>query len=53
MTTVSQETIDTLLAAFRLGDHSAADTLWDLQEFMTPEQCAKTEAEVHKIIGDE
>jgi len=53
MPSVSQETIDTLLAAFRKGDHTAADTLWDLQEYMTPEQCADTEAKVHEIIGDE
>jgi hypothetical protein len=51
--TVSQKTIDALLEAFRLGDHSAADTLWDLQEYMTPEQCAETQVKVHEIIGDD
>ena len=47
---VSQSLIDTMLEAFRNGDNNAADMLWDLQEFMTPEQCATTKAKVQAII---
>lgn len=50
---VAQELIDSLIEAFRNGDSSAADTLWDLAEHMTVEQRADTETKVHKIIDDE
>jgi hypothetical protein len=53
MPTIAQSLIDQLLEAFRNGDSTAADTLWDMQEYMTPEQCADTQAKVHEIIGDD
>jgi hypothetical protein len=53
MATVPQEQIDGLLKAFRAGDQTAADTLWDLQEFMTPEQRADTETKVHAISDEQ
>ena len=49
---VPQELIDKLLEAFRNGDATAADTLWDLSEHMTPEQRADTEARVHEISDE-
>jgi hypothetical protein len=52
MGTVSQELIDRLLAELKAGDYSAADTLWDLAEHMTPEQRADTETRVHQIVDD-
>ena len=52
MGTVSQELIDKLLEALKGGDYSAADTLWDLAEHMTPEQRADTETRVHQIVDD-
>jgi len=50
---VSQEIIDQLLKALKAGDYSAADTLWDLAEHMTPEQRADTETRVHQIVDDD
>ena len=52
MGTVSQEQIDYLLKALKSGDYSAADMLWDLAEYMTPEQRADTETKVHQIVDD-
>lgn len=52
MKTVSQELIDGLLKAFENGDPTAADTLWDLAQYMTPEQRAETEARVHAISDE-
>lgn len=49
---VSQKLIDALLKAFKEGDVSAADTLWDLAEYMTDKQCAETEAKVHEIEAE-
>jgi len=50
---VSQAEIDNLLEILKGGDLSAADTLWDLAEYMTPEQRADTETKVHKIVDDD
>ena len=49
---VSQELIDGLLEALKRGDSTAADTLWDLAQYMTVEQRADTETKVHRIVDE-